>query len=72
VNLNICFPNYTGGCDYKNASQYIKARFLEMNHSPHVIYMHMTVAIDSENIRLIFRVVKETIIQKIIGRVMTI
>lgn len=61
-----------GGCDYKNAIGYIKARFLETNHSPHVIYPHLTCAIDSDNIRFVFKVVKETIIQKTIKTVMEI
>jgi GTPase SAR1 family protein len=72
IDLNVCFSNYTGGCDYKNAIGYIKARFLETNHSPHVIYPHLTCAIDSDNVRFVFKVVKETIIQKTLVRVMEI
>jgi len=33
VNLNVCFPEYTGGLDYANACAFIKGKFLAMNNS---------------------------------------
>lgn len=69
VNLNVTFPNYTGGPNYEAASQFMKARFLEMNTSPHVIYTHFTCAIDTENIEFVFKVVRETILKKIIEEI---
>jgi len=68
VDLNVCFPTYTGGCNFENASSFIKARFLEVNQAPHVIYTHFTCAISTENIQFVFQVVRETIIQKVLDR----
>mmetsp|Transcript_22789 Transcript_22789/g.25370 ORF Transcript_22789/g.25370 Transcript_22789/m.25370 type:complete len:352 (-) Transcript_22789:108-1163(-) len=66
VDLNVCFPSYTGGCDFDKASVFIKSRFIERNHSPHPIYSHFTCALSTENIKYIFKVVKETVINGIL------
>jgi GTPase SAR1 family protein len=69
VDLKICFPNYTGGCNFDAASNFIKARFLEQNQSPHVIYTHFTCAINTENIQFVFKCVRETVLKKILNEV---
>lgn len=69
VDLRTCFPNYTGGCNFEAASAFIKARFLEQNQSPHVIYSHFTCAISTENIEFVFRCVRETVLKQILNEV---
>lgn len=69
VDLKVCFENYTGGCNFENASAFIKARFLEQNQSPHVIYTHFTCAISTENIEFVFKCVRETVLKKILNEV---
>jgi len=72
VDLSVCFENYTGGLNFENASNFIKARFVEKNRCPHVIYVHFTCAISTENIEFVFKAVRETIIKKILGQVIVL
>jgi len=69
VDLKVCFPNYIGGLNFEAASAFIKARFLEQNQSPHVIYTHFTCAISTENIEFVFKCVRETVLKKILNEV---
>jgi len=69
IDLKSCFENYTGGLNFEAASAFIKARFLEQNQSPHVIYTHFTCAISTENIEFVFRCVRETVLKKILNEV---
>jgi len=69
VDLRIAFPNYTGGMNFESASSFIKSRFLEQNQSPHVVYSHFTCAISTENIEFVFKVVRETILKKVLNEV---
>jgi len=68
VDLKVCFENYTGGMNFENAAAFIKARFMELNQSPHVIYSHFTCAISTENIQFVFKAVRETIMGKILAK----
>lgn len=65
--ITICFPNYTGGNNFEAASKYIQGRFLELKQAPHEIYPHLTCAIDTENIIVVWKVVKETILNTMLG-----
>jgi GTPase SAR1 family protein len=69
IDLNVCFENYTGGCNFDQASQFIKARFLERNQSNHSVYVHFTVAISTENIEFVFRAVRETVLKNVLNQV---
>jgi len=70
VDLAVCFPNYTGGVDNKEAArQFIISRFLEKNLSDRDIFTHVTVAIDTPHIRTIFVDVKEILLKKLVGQV---
>lgn len=63
VDLNVCFPDYTGGKDYDKARDHIKGVFASKNHSPETktLYIHVTVAVDTDNIRFVFNAVKDII-----------
>lgn len=69
VDLKVCFENYTGGCNFDTASQFIKQRFLERNQSNHSVYVHFTVAISTENIEFVFRAVRETVLKNVLNQV---
>jgi len=69
IDLKVCFQNYTGGLNFDAAAAFIKARFLEQNQSPHVIYTHYTCAISTENIEFVFKCVRETVLKKILSEV---
>ena len=57
--LSKYFPEYTGGDDVNKAAKYILWRFTSLNRAKLQIYPHITQAIDTNNIRLVFAAVKE-------------
>jgi len=70
VDLNVCFPNYTGGCTFETATTFIKQRFLEKNHQPRRdIYTHFTCAISTENVQFVFKCVRDTLIKDVIDKI---
>jgi len=67
VDLKVCFEDYNGGKNYKNASEYIKDKFSAQNDNPSkVIYTHLTCATDTDNITVVFKAVREIILRKFI------
>jgi hypothetical protein len=63
IDLNVCFPEYKGGCDYDAAAAFIEDRFVELNSSKtRQLYVHFTCATDTENIRVVFNAVKNIIL----------
>jgi len=69
VDLTPCWPNYTGGCNFENASNFIKQKFLDQNKCQHSIYTHFTCAISTENIEFVFKCVREKVLNDILGDV---
>jgi len=69
VDLKLCFPSYTGGADFEKASEFIKSRFEDRDQSPHMVYVHFTCAIDTDNISFVFKCVRESILKKILNDV---
>lgn len=67
VDLKCCFEDYTGGCDYNNALNFIKDKFLAENENPKkLIYTHVTTAIDTNNIKFVFDSVKDTVLHQVL------
>ncbi|XP_058498362.1 guanine nucleotide-binding protein G(t) subunit alpha-2 [Solea solea] len=66
VHLSICFPDYDGSNTYEDASNYIKAQFLELNMKKGVkeIYSHLTCATDTKNVEIVFNAVTDIIIKE--------
>ena len=58
-----------GANTYEAASEYIKQRFHEQKakDNPLKIYTHFTCAISTENIRVVFTCVKETLLNEILN-----
>lgn len=63
VPLGDYFPEYQGGSDANKAAKYILYRFTQVNRAKLNIYPHLTQATDTNNIRIVFAAVKETILQ---------
>ncbi|CAH8475240.1 unnamed protein product [Schistosoma turkestanicum] len=63
--LTICFPEYTGGNNYDEASEYIRLRFENCNtrSGPKDIYSHFTCATDTNHIQFVFDAVTDVIIK---------
>ena len=65
VNLTCCFPDYSGGLNFENAIQFLTQRFLELDRfaPKHRIFPHITCAIDKENVRFVWKSIRETILK---------
>lgn len=62
--LKVCFPEYDGGCNYDRALGFIKNKFSKLvDNSERKIYIHVTVAVDTENIRFVFESVRKILLQ---------
>lgn len=65
VDLNVCFPEYTGGKNYEAATKFITEQFVKQNENTRKhIYPHITCATDTSNIRHVFEAVKDIILHK--------
>jgi len=64
VDMKCCFPNYTGGCDYTKALEFVKEEFHKLNQKPQTkqVYPHETCATDTENVKFVFNAVKDVIL----------
>ncbi|XP_057291250.1 G protein alpha o subunit-like isoform X2 [Hydractinia symbiolongicarpus] len=61
--ITICFPDYKGGVTFREASDFIKQKYLERNRNDaKEIYVHLTCATDTENIDFVFKAVTNMII----------
>lgn len=70
VDLSFCFEDYDGGDDYNKALDYIRQRFLEKNNSQNSnrkIYVHVTCAVNTENVEFVFNSVRRTLLEEILG-----
>jgi GTPase SAR1 family protein len=67
VPLTTCFPKYAGGHDYDAALEFIRERFIELNRdSRRIIYSHFTIAIDTENILVVWKAVRDTVLKNVL------
>ena len=63
--LRLSFPQYTGpDHDVSAAKEFIKDQFLARNTKERNIYPHFTTATDTSNVKMIFKVVLNTIVQQ--------
>jgi len=62
VDLSVCFNNYTGGCNQEAAKGFIKEQFLQRTNNP--VHVHYTTAIDTKNIELVIKDIRETLLTK--------
>jgi len=68
VDLKVCFADYAGGCNYANGSSYLQQKFKSLNRQPNKpIYMHVTCATDTENVRFVFNSVRDVLLNQSLG-----
>jgi len=67
IDLNVCFPEYTGGLDYDQASEYVRETFLAQNETKKQIYHHLTCATDTKNVEIVFLAVRDSILNSILS-----
>ncbi|KAH3667018.1 hypothetical protein WICMUC_005365 [Wickerhamomyces mucosus] len=60
------FPDYEGGSDANRAAKYILWKFTRVNRSGLPIYPYITQATDTNNIKLVFVVVRESIFSNLL------
>jgi len=65
VPITVAFPTYTGGSGFEETKDYIKQQFLSVNKDPSkTIYCHVTCATDTNNVKVVFEIVKDTVLQQ--------
>ncbi|KAJ3079729.1 guanine nucleotide-binding protein subunit alpha [Rhizoclosmatium hyalinum] len=58
------FPDYTGGDNFEEASQYMFNRFVSLNQSDQKqVYTHFTCATDTTQIKFVMAAVNDIIVQ---------
>jgi len=63
VPLSVCFNKYTGPNTAKEASEYIEQQFLaQVKNKEKLIYTYQTCATDTNNVKFIFKAVKDVFI----------
>jgi len=66
IDLKICFDDYTGGLDYEKGVAFIRQKFAATEkNEKRTLYTHVTIATDTNNIKVIFNAVKDTILKGI-------
>jgi len=68
VDLNVCFPEYTGGLDAKKGSQFLRDKFTSLNRGRKPIYAHLTCATDTDNVSYVFACLKDIILRHSLQR----
>jgi len=64
VDLRVCFPDYQGGPNFDAGTQFIEGKFLDKSHNKDkLIYVHITCATDTENVRVVFDAVRGSVLQ---------
>jgi len=73
IDLNVCFPEYKGGCNNKVAADYIENKFKEIFTKANTshggsrnLYIHLTTATSTELMDTVMKGVKDIILQKVI------
>ncbi|KAK5618504.1 Guanine nucleotide-binding protein subunit alpha-11 [Crenichthys baileyi] len=64
-NLSTYFPDYSGPQgDAQSAQKFIEKLYIQLHNKHHkALYTHFTCATDTENIRVVFKAVKDTLLQ---------
>ena len=68
TSLDVCFPDYKGGCDFCQAIDYLTAKFTSLNKSlDKQIYTHVTCATDTSNVNFVFEAVREIVLRQLLA-----
>lgn len=63
VDLSACFQDYTEGCSYDHAIDFLKHKF-QSKATSHDVFIHVTCATSTGNIRFVFDSVKESMLMQ--------
>lgn len=67
--IKVGYPNYTGGDNYYEASQYIREQYIsKCTNVNKAIYPHFTTATSTENIKVVFAAVRDIVLQAALAR----
>lgn len=65
IDLKKAFPSYTGSNTYDDAVEFIKSQYLSrVLQREEEVFVHVTCAIDTENVDFVFKAFSETIFAK--------
>lgn len=64
--LSKTFPEYKGGADYNKGVEFIKGLYTAQikNRNPNDVYSHVTCALDTEQVKVVFGSVTDFVFQK--------
>jgi GTPase SAR1 family protein len=70
VDLNVCFPDYSGGKDYEKALKFIKDQFDSKNESKkRKVYSYVTTATDTNLVKQVFTTTQVVILKEFLDDV---
>jgi len=64
VPLTVCFPDYQGESNFEQGTSFIKQQFLDTSNFNQKIYYHYTCAISTENVKFVFKCVRDTLLDE--------
>jgi GTPase SAR1 family protein len=64
TDLKVAFPEYDGGLDYKKGRDFLKTKYESLNHQSKKIYVHVTTATDTNNVKAVFADVFDIVLQQ--------
>ena len=66
TDLSKTFPEYKGGQNYDQAVEFIKGLYMTQikNRSPNDVYTHVTCALDTEQVKVVFDSVTEFVFKE--------
>lgn len=69
VDLNCCFEDYDGGCDYETAVNFIQDTFLDQNEQDDKdVFVYITNATNTENINVTYTAVQHIVLKEALKR----
>jgi len=69
VPLNTLFTDYTGGAEFDKACDFVKSKFILQIRGEKSVYPHYTCAVSTENIKTVFKDVRDTLLKTLLGGV---
>jgi GTPase SAR1 family protein len=64
TDLKVAFPEFDGGLDYKKGRDFLKAKYTSLNRQSKQIYVHITTATNTNNIKNVFADVIDIILKQ--------
>jgi len=67
IDMNCCFKDYTGGLNYDEGISFLREKFKSLNQTDKDLYIHITVAVETDQVTLVFDAVTSIILNKILS-----